>query len=475
MKYLFLKLIIIICAFNLQLNAQTYFNRLYDYNGTQNYNNAASSLIELYNGDFFIGGVKFLSNFGALHFIRINSHGDTVLVKRFPKINCAYSTAIGNSLIRCFDGNLVIAGAYTDSNSTHPDAILIKLTENGDTLWTKTYGGANFDNANTVSQTPDSGFVLMGVTQSFSIGPASDFYLIKTDKDGNFQWQRTYGTTATEECLSGQITLDGGFILSGHQNNQFHVVKTDNVGNMQWQQTYAGTSGSSFIKQLTDSSYILTGGKVVTGFAGEAYMIKINKTGGIIWQNHYGSASVNDWFYTIPIILSDGSMVIGGQQMLGSQPLGMLVKTDGAGNQQWLRTYYANANNANYVYDVKHTSDNGFILTGSGNLTGQDAWVVKVDSNGCEYAGCNVGIEELRVDGGEIEIYPNPATNEITLATNQQLKTIHIYNVLGEEVLKLERIATSEKAIDISAWNAGVYFVEVETEKGIVRRKFVKE
>ncbi len=84
-------------------------------------------------------------------------------------------------------------------------------------------------------------------------------------------------------------------------------------------------------------------------------------------------------------------------------------------------------------------------------------------------------VDEVANSNEEVLISPNPATNEIMLTSNQKLKTIHIYNVLGEEVLKLERIANKEKAIDISTWNAGVYFVEVETEKGIVRKKLVKE
>ncbi len=77
-----------------------------------------------------------------------------------------------------------------------------------------------FDNANCVVQTPDSGFVMMGVTQSFSNGAASDFYMIKTDKNGNFLWQKAYGTTLAEDCVSGQMTLDGGFIMARHKKQR---------------------------------------------------------------------------------------------------------------------------------------------------------------------------------------------------------------------------------------------------------------
>lgn len=465
-----LKIFLILCAFTLQANAQMYFNRLYDYNSPSL--NAAGSVYEYVNGDFLITGQKYpFSDFGALHFIRINFNGDTIYNKKFPMLGSYPSTGSSGSLIKCLDGNL--AHAYAVSYpSAQPDALLVKLTEDGDTLWTKTYGGANFDNANIVHQTADSGFVLMGVTQSFGWGTTSDFYLIKTDKDGNFEWQQTYGTSGTEDCLSGDLTLDGGFILSGHKNGEFYIVKTDGMGNQQWTQTYPGTSGSCFIKQLADSTYILTGAKIISGFAGQAYMIKINKTGGIIWQNHYGNPTVNDWFYTRPIILNDGSIVVAGQQMLGSIPIGMLVKTDSLGNQQWLRTYYANPTNDNYVYDAKATSDGGFILVGSGNVTGQDAWVVKVDSVGCEIANCNVGVAELGSEN-DIVVYPNPATFFVNVSCKEyKVQSIKIVDLLGK-VCYFSNSNSSQ--IDISQLPKGMYILQAQTEKGVLSKKFVKE
>ena len=166
--------------------SQTYFNRLYDYDGG-NFSNHATTSIELANGDFLIAGNKFFPNFSALHYIRINNVRDTVIVKRYPTVNNGYYTAIGNSLIRCSDNQFAQTGSITGAGISY-DMLLVKLTEYGDTLWTKKYGGVNSDLSNTICQTTDSGFVLMGSTQSFSNGSASDFYLIKTDKHGNQQW-----------------------------------------------------------------------------------------------------------------------------------------------------------------------------------------------------------------------------------------------------------------------------------------------
>jgi len=472
-----LKIFLIICAFAFQANAQTYFNRLYDYKNDANfYWNAAGSVYEYSNGEYLISGQKFFSaGYGALHFIKINVNGDTICHKRYPDSIRYFTTGASGSLVKTFDNNVVQVGASANISFSY-DAFIEKLTEDGDTLWTKTYGGANFDNANIVHQTADSGFVLMGVTQSFGMG-GSDYYLIKTDKNGNFEWQRTYGTSGTEDCLSGDLTLDGGFILSGQKNGEFHIVKTDSNGNQQWTQTYSGTSGPCFIKQLADSSYILTGAKIISGFAGQAYMIKINKTGGIVWQNHYGSPTVNDWFYTRPVILNDGSIVIAGQQMLGSIPIGMLVKTDSMGNQIWLRTYYANPTNDNYVYDVKATSDGGFILVGSGNVTGQDAWVVKVDSVGCEIANCNVGVEELEIENGGLKIYPNPAseysTVEIRLNDENRAAEFIIYNILGSRIYSQQVKDNDVLTIDNKELNNGIYLYVLKTNNEIIEKQKV--
>jgi len=423
---------------NLQAKAQTYFNKVYNYIGTSSFNNAATSSYEYSNGDFLISGQKYYSaGFGALCFIRINSSGDTIYYKRYPKPYCKYYGGASGSLIKCYDNNLAQSGSFVDSSGNF-DALLVKLTESGDTLWTRTYGGPQFDNANIVCQKPDSGFVLMGVTQSFSTGPASDFYLIKTDKNGNQLWQHNYGTTLAEDCVSGQITLDGGYILSGIKNNLLYVLKTDSAGNFQWDKQFASTAGTGFVKQLTDSTYLVVGAKLVSGLSYQAYMVKLSADGNsVIWQQTYGG--VNDQqFYTIPIILSDGSIVCAGETS-ASTNRGILVKTDAAGNEQWLRTYYANPSNNSYIYDLKATSDNGFIMVGSGSITGQDAWVVKTDEFGCEMSDCSVGINEQEDKVIALTIYPNPANDytnvEINIKEGSQGQFM-IYNLLGKEIQK---------------------------------------
>jgi hypothetical protein len=450
-----------------EICAQVYFNKNYEYNiSVAN----ATSVIETDSGYLFPSCI-YGSNYGSILIVMVNWNGDTTWTKEYVDSSNTYSTGTSNSIIKTFDNNIIFSGSRMNDLGNR-DAMLVKINMNGDTLWMKTYGGANFDNANVVCQTPDSGFVTMGVTQSFSTGPASDFYLIKTDKNGNQLWQQVFGTTAVEDCISGQITLDGGFIMSGRKSNMFHIVKTDGNGTFQWQQTYSGTVGVSFVTQLTDSSYILTGAKSISGLGYQAHMIKINKNGGVVWQKSYGN-SVDDLFYTRSLILGDGAIVTAGQSMLGSVPIGLLIKTDSLGNQQWLRTYHKNPISDNYFYDLKATSDNGFIMSGFCMVASADPWLVKVDEFGCELANCSVGFEEYQRADEKLVLYPNPAKNELTLQISGfNISDFQIINILGE----IQKFQISDSKIDISHFASGVYFITVTSEDGKRwTEKFVKE
>ncbi|MCX6296888.1 MAG: T9SS type A sorting domain-containing protein [Bacteroidetes bacterium] len=458
-------ILLFICAFTYRVDAQVYFNKIYPY-GTMVAN--ATSVIEIDTGGYLFPNCTF-GSYNSLLISRINSNGDTLFTKEYVKPFYSYSTGTSNSIIHTYDNNYVFSGSIKDTLNNR-NALIIKINSNGDTIWTRSYGGANFDNSNIVCQTPDSGFVLMGVTQSYSAGPASDFYLIKTDKNGTFQWQKVYGTTLAEDCVSGQITLDGGFILSGHRNNQLHIVKTDNNGNFKWEKVYSGTAGQGFVKQLLDSTYILVGAKAIAGLGYQAYIAKLTKSGVVIWEKTYGGGG-DEQFFAVPIILNDGSIICSGISTFGNV-VGLLIKTDSSGNQQWLRTYYNNFTIDNYFYDVKHTLDNGYIMSGFTN----HGWLVKVDSNGCEIANCNVGIDEFQSILPMFNVFPNPARNEINLlieGENINDFEITIINVFGEK----EKVYKGNSTINISYLESGVYFITAISKDGKCRlsEKFIKE
>ena len=171
--------------------------------------------------------------------------------------------------------------------------------------------------------------------------------------------------------------------------------------------------------------------------------------------------------------------------------MGIILKVSANGDSLWYREYEYDTcqKNQDYLRDIKPTSDGGFIAagffiptTGSPcNDTGtQDMWVMKLDSCGCVFAGCDsacaglVGIEEFSVSGLEFRVFPNPTSGKITLQVNlpQNSNTrITVYNVLGELVYDQPFI---NRQIDLSYLPGGMYFLHIAQGQTTLREKIIK-
>ena len=166
------------------------------------------------------------------------------------------------------------------------DIYLIKTDADGDTLWTRTYGGAAGDYGYQVRPTvSDSGYIVVGNTYSFGAGD-SDMYLVKTDGYGDTLWTRTFGGASVEYGYSIQETSpETGYIIAGSTrsfgegNYDAYVIKTDDLGRPLWTRTYGGTAyddGYSVCQTAPDSGYIVAGS--TRSFGAGVYDIYVIKT-----------------------------------------------------------------------------------------------------------------------------------------------------------------------------------------------------
>ena len=222
-----------------------------------------------------------------------------------------------NELIQTIDGGFSLAGSTSSFGVGDADMWLLKTDAQGDKLWNKTYGGEGTDLASKIVQTPDGGFALVGSTQSFDVGDAV-MWLVKTDALGNMEWNKAYGGEMHNWVGALVQTTDDGFALAGHNsqsgggNFDMWFIKTDAQGNMQWNKAYGGEDFDSArgIVQTTDGGFVLAGSTYSFG-AGEndMWLVKTNSRGysdidhtDSCYNNSPINAEIRKFFLILPIV-----------------------------------------------------------------------------------------------------------------------------------------------------------------------------
>ena len=148
-----------------------------------------------------LGSIKDSLEVARHMLIMTDSNGDSLSSKLIPT---------GSDMLLTEDGEYIITG-YQNGK-----VMLYKADSNGDSLWLKTFGGDLYDNASTVQQTSDGGYVLLVQTDSYGSAQYGDIWLIKTDANGDSLWSTIIeGGNYLNEAGDVQQTSDGGYIVAG--------------------------------------------------------------------------------------------------------------------------------------------------------------------------------------------------------------------------------------------------------------------
>jgi hypothetical protein len=338
---------------------------------------------------------------------------DIYLVKSEPNGNIQWQNTFGGddwdqaySVQQTSDGGYIIAGFTYSSGSGESDVYLLKIDSSGDKDWDKYFGGAYWDEGYSVRQTSDGGYIIVGLTFSFGAGEY-DVYLIKTTSNGNKQYEKTFGGTGDDNAWSVCQTADGGYIITGYTESfveggrNVYLIKTDSATDLDWQTTFDRSNddiGYS-VQQTQDGGYIIAG--YTSDYCpslGESqydmYLIKTDANADLQWANTYPGSddlcSGDDIGYFAQQTADGGYIIAGETRSYGSGDADIyLVKTDLNGNKLWHKAI--GDTSQDYAMAVQQTTDGGFIVAGTTYTTSMDfdMYLVKTCPDGTSSADFN--------------------------------------------------------------------------------------
>ncbi|MCB0525774.1 MAG: T9SS type A sorting domain-containing protein [Saprospiraceae bacterium] len=469
-----------------------------------------------------------------------------------------------NSIIQTNDGGYVVCGQIVSTdgdglgNHGLNDACIYKLDGNGAVEWKRVLGGSGNEIANDVYQTSDNGYIMVGTTQS-NDGDVTDFHgyidawVVKIDSMGELEWQKALGGSGWDEAWSVEQTQDGGYILACRTNSDdgdvdgahngsfdFWVVKLSSNGEIEWQKSLGGSNDDLAwsVKNTSDGGYIITGETWsndgdVTGFNGnvDVWVVKIDNSGTIQWEHALGGSGldvgckvdeVKDGYIVTCLAGSNDGDVIGYHGYLD----GWIVKLSITGELLWQNSL--GGSDSDWLYDGAITNDGGYIAVGitasnDGNVQGIhgqfDLWIVKLDSSGSfVWQKClggslvdggrtistttdggfivaghsystdgdvteNKGIQDIWVvklspeslsaespfsliAAEPLEISPNPARDFVYLNA-PPLERVSITDVNGKKIAESLTLS-SEGYLDVTFLKNGIYFLQGITNSGKV-------
>lgn len=329
-----------------------------------------------------------------------------------------------NAVQQTSDGGYIVAGNSMSNdgdvtgNHGGGDYWIVKLNPAGGIQWQKSLGGSNVDDAQSIRQTTDGGYIIAGSSNSGD-GDISgnhgnyDYWIVKLDSNGNMQWQKSLGGSSVDMAQSIQQTSEGGYIVAGssssndgdasgnHGGGDYWIVKLDINGNIQWQKSLGGSSSEQVnsVQQTFDGGYIIAGttvstdGDITVSYGNnDFWVVKLDSGGNMQWQKTLGNIGDNIGYYAQQTF--DGGYIAVGTSFNPSNlesglPDYWVIKLSNNGTIEWDK-YFGGSFHDNaitirqtpewdYIVAGWTASNNGQVTNHHGNL---DYWIIKLDSSG---------------------------------------------------------------------------------------------
>ena len=314
------------------------------------------------------------------------------------------------------DGGYIIAGSTESYTNGETDFLVYKLNAAGQKQWRKNYGGLYWDTASMIKQTSDGGYIVAGISDSYTNPPGGpcDFLLYKLNAAGQKQWRKSFGGALCDHAYGVIQTSDSGFLVIGDTWNWVHgtfgddedflVYKLSASGAKQWRKNYGGAEWDYGLRavQTTDGGYAFVGyTQSYTNGLTDVLVYKVDAAGNKQWRKNYGGTEYEYGQFIRQT--ADGGYILCGrtdsyvhvtESMKGvSYPEDILVyKLNAAGAKQWRKNY--GGGDFDEGYDIRQTAAGGYVfcgLTRSYTHGADDMIVYRVNAAGAKLWRKNYG------------------------------------------------------------------------------------
>ncbi len=319
------------------LKTDTFGNLLWSKYYGSIYNDGSRAIIEDNEGNFLLVGFtqRDPSRKNDVFLVKFSSEGEYRACRTYGTDKDEF----GLSIVRCADGGYLIVGRTDSPSPDNWDIYVLKIDSLYDSIWTKTIGGSGWDEGRDIDKCDDGGFVIAGFTYSFGMGQ-SDVYLVRIDSSGDTLWSRVYGGESRDEAYSIMQLDDGGFIITGltqsfgEGSSDIYVLRTDPDGDTIWTRTIGDENRqeANSVVVTTEGNFVVAGMMEFPVTRGQdAYLVCIDSEGELIWSKKYGG-TMFDRANALALTDDEGYIFAGRTKSIGNGNNDLyIVKTDSVG------------------------------------------------------------------------------------------------------------------------------------------------
>ncbi len=437
-----------------------------------------ASIILDREGDLIISGTtRSYGNGGDdMILVKVDLEGQVLFQKTYHWDHHARSRWVDQSL----DGNYIILGEVWDGGFGREDMFLMKVDKSGEKIWEQYYGGYHTDQGFSVKSL-DDGFIAIGYTSSQPGTTRGNFYLVRTDLDGNKIWEKNYGTEFLDYGFSVLPDATGDFWLLGSAGGFFNparadymnpdadmlLIKTDQNGT-EISRNYLGGMLHDWGKDMiySDDGGLLLFGSTQSKGSGsfDMYLVKVDHSGEKLWDKTYGG---EDFEYGEAINMDPAGnlYLLGTKQLPGNEhgPDIFVVKTDPEGEVLWEQSI--GGPGSDYGHDLVCLADSGCVIVGDiENIESKqtDIYVVRLDNHG-HIVGLGEPPQVMETDA--VLFFPNPVSGQASIEWMSPPPPggfkLLVYSVSGQLLVSNEYQDEKKVQLDVGKLTQGLYLYQI--------------